>query len=64
MSTTNLKKPGRRTVVVAGALQACRGQGGGEGVRAAIPVPIYGYASVVRDGTGDAIFIFGTSPNN
>jgi len=24
---------------------------------------IYGYASVVRSGTGDAIFIFGTSPN-
>lgn len=27
-------------------------------------VPIYGYASVVRNDTGDAIFIFGTSPNN
>lgn len=26
--------------------------------------PIYAYASVVRDGTGDAIFIFGTSPNS
>lgn len=26
--------------------------------------PIYGYASVVRNDTGDAIFIFGTSPNN
>jgi len=25
---------------------------------------IYGYASVVRTGTGDAIFIFGTSPNS
>ena len=27
-------------------------------------VPIYGYGSVVRNDTGDAIFIFGTSPNN
>lgn len=27
-------------------------------------VPIYGYASVVRNDTGDAIIIFGTSPNN
>lgn len=27
-------------------------------------MPIYGYASVVRNDTGDAIFIFGTSPNN
>lgn len=26
--------------------------------------PIYGYGSVVRNDTGDAIFIFGTSPNN
>jgi len=26
--------------------------------------PIYSYASIVRDGTGDAIFIFGTSPND
>jgi len=25
---------------------------------------IYAYASIVRDGTGDAIFIFGTSPNS
>jgi len=25
---------------------------------------IYGYASVVRSGTGDAIFLFGTSPNS
>ena len=25
--------------------------------------PIYAYASVVRDDTGDAIFLFGTSPN-
>ena len=33
-------------------------------MHAAAAVPIYGYASVVRDGTGDAIFIFGTSPNN
>lgn len=33
-------------------------------MHAATAVPIYGYASVVRNGTGDAIFIFGTSPNN
>ncbi len=33
-------------------------------MHAATPVPIYGYASVVRNDTGDAIFIFGTSPNN
>ena len=33
-------------------------------MHAAAPVPIYGYASVVRNDTGDAIFIFGTSPNN
>jgi hypothetical protein len=26
--------------------------------------PIYPYASVVRDGTGDAIFIFGTTPGS
>ena len=25
--------------------------------------PVYGYASEVRNDTGDAIFIFGTSPN-
>lgn len=25
--------------------------------------PIYGYASVVRNDTGDAVFIFGTAPN-
>ena len=25
--------------------------------------PFYAYASIVRDGSGDAIFIFGTSPN-
>jgi hypothetical protein len=30
----------------------------------AAAVPIYGYGSVVRNDTGDAIFIFGTSPNN
>ena len=33
-------------------------------MHAATAVPIYGYASVVRNDTGDAIFIFGTSPNN
>ncbi|HYS53556.1 MAG TPA: hypothetical protein VER58_07325 [Thermoanaerobaculia bacterium] len=26
--------------------------------------PIYGYASEVRNDTGDAIFVFGTSPNS
>jgi len=25
--------------------------------------PFYSYASIVRDGSGDAVFIFGTSPN-
>jgi hypothetical protein len=42
-----------------------------EGTAVVIPVVmhgsavlIYGYASVVRNDTGDAIFIFGTSPNN
>lgn len=33
-------------------------------MHAATAVPIYGYGSVVRNDTGDAIFIFGTSPNN
>ena len=33
-------------------------------MHAAAAVPIYGYGSVVRNDTGDAIFIFGTSPNN
>jgi len=27
-------------------------------------VIVYGYASVVRNDSGDAVFIFGTSPNS